>query len=149
MQSTNPFLSSLRQWTEVFMRRSMQDLVRFNRARGLSMSQYSTLLYLYHEGDCGVSDLGEQLGVTNAAASQMVDKLVQQGLLERCEDPIDRRNKIISLSAAGRMLVLESIEARLSWLDELNQALTPEQQIQIQAALEQMSEVLFRTDNPQ
>lgn len=120
------------------MQRSMHDLVRFNRSRGLSMSQFSTLLRLHHEGECGVSDLGEQLGVTNAAASQMVAKLVQQGLLERCEDPADRRNKIISLSGTGQALVLESMEARLSWLHELNEALTTEQQAQIRAALDQL-----------
>jgi DNA-binding MarR family transcriptional regulator len=135
MQSSTPLLSTLREWMEIFMRRSMQDLVRFNRSRGISMSQYSTLLRLFHEGECGVSELGEQLGVTNAAASQLVDKLVQQSLLERCEDPADRRNKIISLSTSGRDLVLESMEARLNWLNELNDTFTPEQQIQIQAAL--------------
>ena len=60
---------------------------------GLSFSQINILMRLLHGGNTGVSEVGSQLGVTNAAASQAVDRLVQLGLIERTEDPDDRRAK--------------------------------------------------------
>jgi len=46
------------------------------------------------------------------AAGQMVERLVQQGFLERTEDPYDRRTKQLTLTAKGRALAQKSIEAR-------------------------------------
>jgi len=99
------------------------------------MSQFSTLMRLFHQGGCGVSDIGEQLGITNAAASQLIDKLVQQGLVERSEDHRDRRAKHLVLTENGRTLVMESIEARRHWMEELTSALTPDDQHAITRAL--------------
>jgi DNA-binding MarR family transcriptional regulator len=122
------FNQVLQNWTEVFMRRSMREFVQFSKSSGLSMGQLSTLFRLYHRGGCGVSDIGEDLGVTNAAASQMIDRLVQQGLIQRAEDPNDRRVKSLTLTQKGRALVEESIAARRRWMEELTQTLSPQEQ---------------------
>jgi DNA-binding MarR family transcriptional regulator len=135
MSSEPQFSQVLRDWAEVFMRRSMRDFVLFTRNSGISMSQFSTLMRLFHQGGCGVSDIGEQLGITNAAASQLIDKLVQQGLVERSEDHRDRRAKHLVLTENGRTLVMESIEARRHWMEELTSALTPDDQHAITRAL--------------
>ena len=127
MEISQQFTQVLHDWVEAFMQRSMHDLVSFSKQSGLSMGQLSTLFRLYHGKVCGVSDIGEQLGVTNAAASQMVDRLVQQGVLERAEDPHDRRVKQITLTPKGQELVQAHIAARQRWMEELTQALTPEE----------------------
>ena len=129
------FTTVLHRWVEVFMRRSMHDFSAFSRQSGLSMSQLNAMLRLYHRGDCGVSDLGDHLGVTNAAASQMIDKLVALGLLERMEDPSDRRAKTINLSQAGRTLIHEAIDARRRWMEALTRALSEDEQNAITGAL--------------
>jgi DNA-binding MarR family transcriptional regulator len=82
-----------------------------------------------------VSDVGELLGVTNAAASQMVDRLVQYEMIERSEDPVDRRVKQLKLTEKGRGIVQESIEARRRWMEKLTNALTHDEQISIITAL--------------
>lgn len=117
------------------MRRSMHDFVQFSKDSGLSMAQLNTLFRLYHAGRCGVSEIGEHLGVTNAAASQMVERLVQLGFLERTEDPNDRRAKQLNLTTKGQQLILESIEARRHWMEDLTQALSPQEQEGIIQAL--------------
>jgi DNA-binding MarR family transcriptional regulator len=109
--SSDQFTDILRRWAEVFMHRSMRDFHQFTRKSGLSMSQLNALFYIYHGGACGVSDLGEHLGVTSAASSQMIDRLVQLDLLQRSEDPLDRRNKCLALTDKGRAVIRESIEA--------------------------------------
>ncbi len=135
MSRSQKFTLVVREWSEVFMRRSMRDFFRFTKDTGLSNPQISTLMRLYYQGACGVSDIGAHLDVTNAAASQMIEKLVQSGLLARAEDHTDRRAKQITLSAKGRKLIEQSIEARRRWLEELTDAFTSAQQEAIIDAL--------------
>jgi DNA-binding MarR family transcriptional regulator len=135
MSIEDQFNLVLRKWSETFIQRSVHESMRFSKESGLSMGQLSTLFRLYHDRICGVSDLGDHLGVTNAAASQMVDKLVQQGYLERTEDPDDRRVKQLKLTPNGVLMVQDSIEVRLRWMEEITATLTPEQQESITSAL--------------
>jgi DNA-binding MarR family transcriptional regulator len=140
MSIQDKFNHALRKWSETFIQRSMHETVRFMKESGLSMGQLSTLFRLYHGGICGVSDLGDHLGVTNAAASQMVDKLVQQGYLERTEDPDDRRVKQLRLTSKGALLVQKSYEVRLRWMEEITASLSPEQQEAVTSAISILTE---------
>ena len=146
MTGSLQFNQVLRQWTEVFMGLSMLDFVAYMRNHGLSMPQVLLLYRLYYQGQCGVSDIADHLAVTNAAASQTIERLVQQGLLDRSEDPNDRRAKQIALSPAGRALMQESIEARVRWMAELTTVLSPEEQDTIVAALDALTSAAIRLD---
>jgi len=127
-------------WSEVYMRRSGRDFKRFMDETGLSFSQLNVLMRLYHGGNSGVSEIGEQMGVTSAAASQAIDRLVLQGLIQRTEDPIDRRAKQLTLTPKGRTLIEKGIEARSQWVEGLTDAFTPEQQSMIVSALALLTE---------
>jgi DNA-binding MarR family transcriptional regulator len=131
----DPFTVTLQEWAEVFMRQSMRNFMRFSRQSGLSMSQLGALLHIHHESRIGVSDLGGHLGVTSAAASQMLERLVKQGLILRTEDPVDRRVKQLVITDKGELVIQESIQARQSWFDELSEILSADEKIQVIAAL--------------
>lgn len=135
MASTEEFTRALHDWAEVFMHRSMRDFKRFMDDSGLSPSQINALMRLHYRGKCGVSDIGEHLGVTNAAASQMVDRMVQLGLFTRSEDSADRRVRQVALTPEGQALVEAGVEARRRWMEELTTTLTPKEQEAIVAAL--------------
>jgi DNA-binding MarR family transcriptional regulator len=135
MSDPEIFVVTTHEWIEVFMRRSMQDLIHYSRQKGLSMSQMGALFHIHKQGSSAVSDLGEHLGVTNAAASQMLDRLVQQGLISRSEDPTDRRVKQIILTDQGREVLQAGIRARKRWLTELDQNLSDLEKDQIVKAL--------------
>ncbi|MBE3066049.1 MAG: MarR family transcriptional regulator [Chloroflexi bacterium] len=135
----------IREWSEVFMHRSMRDFKRFMDATGLSFSQINILMRLFHGGSAGVSEIGDQLGVTNAAASQAVDRLVQLGLIERTEDPEDRRAKRLALTQKGRALIEKGVEVRSQWIEGLTDSLTPEQQNMIISALTLLTEAARKT----
>ena len=135
MPPTKQLTETVREWSEVFMHRSMRDFKRFMDETDLSFSQMSVLMRLFHGSNCGVSEIGEQLGITNAAASQTVDRMVQLGLIERTEDPDDRRAKRLALTQKGRTVMEKGIEARSQWVEDLTDALTPEQQSLIISAL--------------
>lgn len=135
MTRSDEFAHVLHNWSETFMRRSLHDLIRFGKESGLSMPQMSALFHLHHGSGCGVAHIGEHLGVTNAAASQMVERLVQNGLVERTEDPVDRRAKQLKLTAKGNALVQEGIEVRRHWMENLSITLKFREQDEIIAAL--------------
>ncbi len=125
----------MRAWLEVFMSRSTEEFARFLKQKELNYAQYGALMRLYHHGDCAVSDLSKPFGITIPAASQLVDKLVQEGLVERTESVHDRRMKHLALTIHGRALVRASLDARLDWTRELGAALSPERRETISHAL--------------
>ena len=120
------FLDALREWTKAFMRRSFQSMIHFAKQENLSMSQMGALMHVSRKGASCVSDIGDDLGVTSAAASQMLERLVQHGLMARTEDPQDRRSKRIELTEEGLSMVRESMAARQRWFEELSLRLAPE-----------------------
>jgi DNA-binding MarR family transcriptional regulator len=134
MSSADPFVLTLQRWIEVTMHRSIRNFLCYSRESGLSMSQLGALVYVHRAGSSGVTDLGEHLGVTSAAASQMLDRLVRQELIQRSVDPNDRRVKQIVLTEKGLQVLRDSIRSGQSWLYDLAQALSaPEKEATIAA----------------
>jgi DNA-binding MarR family transcriptional regulator len=138
MQSLDQLVRAMTEWSEVFMKNSMRNFIHYSKESGLSMSQIGALFRLFHKGNLTVSDIGDELGVTLAAASQMLDRLVQQGLILRSEDPSDRRMKQIVLTDKGRQAIQEIISARQSWFIELASSLSDAEKEKIIAALQLM-----------
>jgi len=89
----------------------------------LSMAQLKALFVLAN-GPRSVSEVGEALGTGKAAASLLVDRLVQVGLVHRTEDPLDRRRTLVHLTAEGdesvRQLWEGGRERYRGWLDRLS-----------------------------
>jgi DNA-binding MarR family transcriptional regulator len=116
------------------MRRSMRNFILFSKESGLSMSQIGALFQI-NRGGSGVSDLGDGLGITSAAASQMIERLVQLELILRSEDLHDRRFKQMVLTDKGLRMLQESLNARQGWLTEMADTLSDGEKEQIMAAL--------------
>lgn len=99
------------------------------------MSHVGAMFHIHRHGSCGVTDLGDHLDVTSAAASQMLERLVQQGLIVRSEDPEDRRVKQIALTDKGFLVLEEGIRARRDWMDGLAKTLSDSEKETIMAGL--------------
>lgn len=56
--------------------------------------------------------VAEGLGVHPSNATRAVDRLVMAGLLDRSDDPTDRRNLVLSLTVKGRDLVEQVMDQR-------------------------------------
>ena len=103
------------------------------------MPQFSILMQLHHRGNCAIGDISERFDITNAAASQLVDKLVQNGFIKREEDPQDRRAKMLNLTDKGRELIQRGIEERYRWVEELAGKLNANERAQVSDALNIMT----------
>jgi len=135
-----PLAQTLQDWMRVVMQHSMRNFMLYAKEHNYSMAQLNALFRIRHKGTCGVSDLGEEMGVSSAAASQLLERLVQQGLAARTEDPQDRRNKRVALTEAGERLVQESAAARQGWLTQVADLLPADEQQQVNAALQLLIE---------
>ena len=140
MSSEDPFLDALREWMEAVMHRSFHAFIRHNRESDLSLSQVTALFRLYHHGPGPVNGLANYLGLTMAAVSQLLDPLIAAGLVQRKENPEDRRSKLIALTEKGTHMVERSMQTRHAWLSELSEALTPAEKEQLLPAIRLLSQ---------
>jgi DNA-binding MarR family transcriptional regulator len=135
MYSTEPLVSTLQEALDIFRHRLMGNVFGYTKDKGLTMAQFGAMIQIYHKGGCGVSDIGSDLGVTNSAASQMLERLVQLKLITRTEDPSDRRVKLIVLTDKGRQILQEGNLANRNWLEDLARTMNPDEQEQVNQAL--------------
>ncbi len=146
MNEPDEVVSVLREWTEAFMRRAMSGVVYVASQHGLSRSQVGALFQLSHHRTSSIAHIGGRLGVTSAAASQMLDRLVQQGLIARSEDPSDRRAKQVTLTERGGRFIEEAMEARQRWFESVAQEMSAEERGTVVAGLRILLEKVKRAD---
>jgi len=77
----------------------------------LTLPQLRTIFIVAHNTTSSVMQISQDLGVGKPTASYLVDKLVQAGLVERNDDPEDRRRARVQLTSAGE----ELIQKLLGW----------------------------------
>lgn len=130
----------LLEWSNIFMRRSMHNFLKHAHSNNMSMAQMNVLTWLYHHGQSEVMRLEEVMQVSRPATSQMVERMVQQGLVTRAESPHDRRTRLVQLSEYGRQMVEESITSRQEWILQVTDTFNEEQKKMITCALEMLNQ---------
>jgi MarR family transcriptional regulator for hemolysin len=84
---------------------------------GHTRAQWAVLLKLERYEGLKQSDLAEELDIQPITLTRLVDRLCENGLIERRADPNDRRAKRLYLTAAARPL-LERISVHVEELAE-------------------------------
>ncbi len=102
-----------------FYRRSHQRLDRVMREQGVSFSRTKLLLFVEREGFVRSTDIAETFGHTPRTVTEAIDALERDGLLRRDPDPVDRRAKRVSITAAGSAAVRASEPSRRAFLDDV------------------------------
>ena len=132
--------AALFEWAENATRRSMTALMRFNQTNNLSFSIINTLFHAFRQKHVTVNELARHLDVSMPAASQMVARMVEQGWVKREESPLDRRERIITLTAEGMDLVSRAKIARHSWIKDFMAGLTDEEKQKVLPGLELLNQ---------
>jgi DNA-binding MarR family transcriptional regulator len=105
MGASHVFCSSVNELLERTLAESSQEQ--------LAMSQVKLLLLISRPGQrFKVTDVAEFLGVTNAAASRSIDRLVQRGLVDRTVSREDRRAVDLALTPVAEELLSGFTESR-------------------------------------
>ncbi len=76
----------------------------------LSMSQYRAMAFVRWHPDVGLSDVARELDISLGSASDLIDRLVMLGMIERRTHPVDRRQIQLRLTpeAERRILALRA-----------------------------------------
>jgi DNA-binding MarR family transcriptional regulator len=108
----------------------LRQFLRFSeeqaRVAGITPQQHVLLCIVRgHKGypSVTIGDIADSLQVRQSSASLLVDRCVKRGLLERGEDPLDRRRAVISLTPEGQRILDEIMNANRRELGELHEAL--------------------------
>ncbi len=139
MSSQESFIVAMENWTNVYLYRSLAEYFGFLKSTDVSMQQAYVLTHIYHNGPSKISEICEHMTVSVPAASQMIDRLKKQNLVERIADPGDRRVRHVILSEQGESFVKQSIAARKNWVEAIPPELSEQQLDQIAAALQMLS----------
>lgn len=138
-------------WLNLSTQRTMDEFVYFVRKRGLTLQQMNLMMFLYYHGSCEISHLVEPLQIGKSAVSQMVERLVKLGYLERVEVEGDRRSRLVKITATAEQTILDGIAARQIWLENASIDLTEEDQkhlLQVLKKLNQIYAIPAREINP-
>ncbi len=100
---------------EVVEKRLLEEIA----GRQLTLSQFKLLKMVALTDARTISDVALFLGVSNAAASKAVDKLVRRKLLRRTEGQPDRREICLSLTEPSRRLLAAYEDKKDSKLAEV------------------------------
>jgi DNA-binding MarR family transcriptional regulator len=71
----------------------------------VTLPQLRALIAVASRGTMNSAALAEALGVHASSVTRICDRLVGAGLLDRREDPVDRRHLQLDLTTTGRQLV--------------------------------------------
>lgn len=89
-------------------------VVRITEAQapfGLRFGTLSTMVLVDANPGCSQSDLARELAIDKSMLVSIVDDLEAQGLATRTRSPDDRRRNSLTLTAAGRNVMHEMLEA--------------------------------------
>jgi DNA-binding MarR family transcriptional regulator len=92
----------------------------------LTMAQLRGLFAVANDGPLSIGQVATAVGIAPPKASVLVDQLVQAALVERAEDPADRRRMLTRIAPPGADLVARLRHGRLdqlrAGLEQLNAA---------------------------
>ena len=109
---------------------------------GLTFAQLKVLMTLADEREAppALKGVAEDLELSLPSVSRAVDVLVRGGLAAREEDPADRRQRLLSLTAEGQALADRIMAARLEGLERFAASLTEAERDRLDAALDLLVE---------
>jgi DNA-binding MarR family transcriptional regulator len=111
MDDANQAGDALRRLVDLASHRSGIVFALMNDA-AVTLPQVLLMSRVERFGSASLSDLAEVSATSLAALSQMIERLVQQGLLSRTEDAIDRRRKAVRLTRGAQSLLRKLRAAR-------------------------------------
>lgn len=107
--------------------------IRVWEERELTLPQLRVLFLLRTNPGAVTSFIAARLGVTMSTVSGLVDKLVRAGLVERSQNPDDRRVVPLWLTAEGEALVGEVRQVNRAYLASLAESLGDDLEMVTQA----------------
>ena len=112
----------------------------------LTYNQYKMLLTIYDKGSCPLNLLARELQIDMSSASEMVDKLVNQGFVCRAVDAENRRQVVICTTEKGEELIGELRRGIVDNYRTLLSRLPEQDQDRLVQAFSSLAEILGKLE---
>ena len=86
--------------------------------RGMTLPRFDVLAALDRHGEMNMGALSQALLVSNGNVTQLVQKLVGDGLVDLRKLPSDRRSSIVRLTPEGQEVFARMARAHQDWIDQ-------------------------------
>ncbi len=123
-------------------------VIRFMRAETrrqqepfLSLSQLRVLAFLERCPKASLSEVADYLDVSRSSMSAMIERLVQRGLVDRMEDPQERRRVILTVTTTGVDYLHQVSETTCSQVAGVLASLSEVQLLQVLQGMALLGEV--------
>ena len=103
----------------------------------LTLNEHAVLLRIRYQGVSTQHDLVELFKVSGAYMAKLLRKFEDMGYVERSEDPVNRRKKVVRLTDEGIEKTDEFIEVIQNWEDKITADISEDE-------LKTMKNVLYK-----
>ena len=107
---------------------------------GLTPTQYWALFVIAELGETRMSPLASSLGLTPGAASTLVDRLADVGLVDRRAEPSDRRVVFVHVTEKGHAYLLKAKEEKQRTVQAVLSKMAPEKRVCLTEGLDAVLE---------
>lgn len=97
------------------------------RQYDLTAAQFAVLEALYHKGDQTIGALIESILSTSGNMTVVVRNLEQHGLVQRTENPLDRRSFLVHMTEQGAALIADVFAKHMVLVEESLSPITREE----------------------
>lgn len=101
----------------------------------VTLPQFRMLVVLQSHGDINLTGAADALGVHPSTAMRMIDRLLGAGLVNRGDNPTNRREVVLSLTPAGHDLVSHASQRRRAELARVVRRMPEGRRLELIAAL--------------
>ncbi len=102
-----------------------EHATRHIHSLGIGLSDFGILESLLHKGPQPVNTVGTRMRLTSGSITAAIDRLEQKGLVERRNDPADRRTRVVHLTEPGRKLISCAFADHAAAMERATSGLTP------------------------
>ena len=126
----------------------MQRLLRSQEMGGLSLTEASCLAVIGRKGPMPLNEIAASEHLSAPSVTKTITRMEEAGLIDRLNDPTDRRVSLVTLSKKGRALVDQIRSRRNAFLLLRLQELSPSDMEAVEQALPILERLSAEAPNP-
>lgn len=141
-QGFGPYVEELeelvRHVSNIIRKRGRDILADFD----LTPPQLNALQYLHNHGNLTIGELGEKMYLACSTATDLIDRMERNDLVERERDPHDRRVVRLRIKEKGYRMLEEVMGSRKRYLASILENVTDDEKRTMVQALKQLDELM-------
>lgn len=106
------------------------------------MQQFQTIMFVHNKQQVSMSEIAEEMKITPATATSLIDKLVKKDLLIRTILPSNRRSVYVGLSAHASEHFEKIMKEKLQTLSTVFSKMTPADRDDLLRVLTNLSNIV-------